>query len=64
MAQMKENERLKRLLYEQATRPLIWNYLLSPSTPWPWWRRWLWRYIQRPAGRVRHAFCCGREHDS
>lgn len=32
-------------------------------TPWPWYKRWIWRYWTRPWGAVRHSICCGNDHD-
>ena len=49
-------------------RQLLWetNFLFWQSShpkPWPWYKRWAYRYWTRPWRAIRHSACCGEECD-
>ena len=51
---------LSALILKEATRPCYFDRFLTRK-PWPWWRRYYWRFVQHPLLRLRHSVCCGRE---
>ena len=50
-----------KLLLEMS-RPFFFDRCLKVK-PWPWYKRWAYRYWTRPWRGVRHSLCCGEEHD-
>ena len=61
------NEFLKPYLVRLA-RERLWGanarfWGLTKPEPWPWYKKWVYRYWTRPWRAVRHSVCCGGEHD-